>query len=229
MSDDSASGRNATPSTNSHARTGLLIAVIGLVAAVAGPLVPVLVARSDDASGPSSSGTVAVSTATTAKPTHTGTSDPSDTSDNGTKTTAPPSTVEKLTSLIASGQGSLANCSKYDTTEPQPLAAVKCDTTTSDSLVPYVYSFESQSDLDDWMAGEVDLYGTPDGSRCKAAGTWTGPWSYRGATVGELTCGWFEDSYSMSWTYPDQLLAVSVMDTDAAALYAWWDSVPLIF
>ncbi|QUC62736.1 hypothetical protein IOD14_41555 [Streptomyces sp. A2-16] len=235
MSDDSASGQTGPQSPHtSHGpgRTGLWIAVIGLLAAVAGPLVPVLVARSEDAGEPPARSTaVAVSTRTpTERPTDT--SEPPDelTGTPDAPTTDEDARTQALIGLIATGESTLTGCEESINLDDQPLAAVSCDTTGQNSPGPVqVYSFASKSDLDSWMTDELTLYGEPDGTTCEAGGTWRGRWSHDEVAIGDLACGPIDDQYWMTWSFDEELIVVDVGHPDADLLYAWWDSAPLTF
>ncbi|MEU6348615.1 hypothetical protein ABZ896_04735 [Streptomyces sp. NPDC047072] len=236
MSDDPEPGRAEpqNPNTsNGPGRTGLWIAVIGLLAAVAGPLVPVLVARSDDVNdSPARSSVAAVSTHTASDTTEPP-DEPTDTTEPDspdTSTPDPDADVRALTDLITSGSSSLIGCEESFTLDDEPLAAVSCGTVESDGPATVdAYSFASKPDLDNWMAGELGSYGETDGSTCDTGGNWRGTWSHDEVVIGDLACGRINGDYWMTWAFDDQLIVLDTSHTDAALLYSWWDSAPLTF
>ncbi|MGW2724664.1 hypothetical protein [Streptomyces sp. NPDC001492] len=238
MSDGDSGGRTPPDDRGhrTHSRAIIWSALIGAIATVVGGVLAALITgvfQQDSSpvsaavvsSEPRRDGPSTLRTPTTREP-----------SSSAPATTPAPATtsssaVSELIDLIASGRGSLYECTKYDTKVGTARAAVRCRSSAEGHphWKSFVYSFASRSMLDAWMRSEVREMGTPDGDRCSAAGEWHGTWLYGGEVLGELTCRWRESKYRMAWSYHDQLVGVVSEDTDADLLYTWWSGRPLLF
>ncbi|WP_369235174.1 hypothetical protein AB5J56_25085 [Streptomyces sp. R21] len=150
--------------------------------------------------------------------------DPSDTPSNDRElTTAEQSLADRIV------DGDLYDCHSADNPGTGTSAALNCSASNSVPLTePLVVSFDTNSDLNAWMATEFSSYDAPDdATACGDEQNFKGSWRYQGVVTGTLACYWKNDKLRIAWSYTDALVAAVAEDSDAEALLKWWNSDPL--